>query len=288
VSEFELLRNVTIGQYLPTGSPLHRLDPRAKLWMAALLIAGAVATRSLLGLVVALIVVVGGIAIARVPLRYASRGVAPALPFLLFLAVLQVTAVPQNDAGKVIWSWWRVRVTTGDLHVATTTMLRFVVLILGISLFSMTTTTVELAHGVEHVLRPLQRIGMPAHEFSLVVVIALRFVPLLAMEAERIAKAQASRGADLGTRHMNVFKQAARALPLLVPLFVTALHRAETLALAMEARCYAGGRGRTRLIQLKASWADVWAVLGLAVLAAALLAATWLDVDRSLWRWLAR
>ena len=287
MSEFEFLRDVTIGQYLPTGSVFHRLDPRSKLVMTALFLAGVVAGTSLAGLTGALVVVLGGLALARIPLRYAVRGLRPALPFLGLLALLQVFTIPRNDVGTVLWQWWLVTITTTDLLMATIVLLRFGVLILGLSLFSFSTSTTELTHGVEHLLRPLQRLGLPAHEFALVVTIAIRFVPLLALEAERIAKAQASRGADFGRGRMHVFKRALRMLPLLVPLFVAALRRAETLVLAMEARCYTGGRGRTHLLHLQARWADALAVALVLLLAAALVAAAWLSLDMHLWHWIA-
>jgi energy-coupling factor transport system permease protein len=191
---------------------------------------------------------------------------------LLLLAALQVLAIPQNDTGRVLWQWWRITITSTDLRVALVTLLRFAVLILGLSLFSLTTNTTQVAHGIEHLLRPLQRLRFPAHEFALIVVIALRFVPILALEAERIAKAQASRGAQGGQRAFNPLARARRSLPLLVPLFVTALRRAETLALAMEARCYTGGHGRTHLVRLQARWQDAVAVTLTVLLAFGLVA----------------
>jgi energy-coupling factor transport system permease protein len=286
LSEFEFLSHVTIGQYLPTGSLLHQLDPRAKLLMVTLLLAGVVLTGSILGLALALIFVLAGIALARIPLSFALRGLGPAMPFLLLLAALQVLVIPQNDVGTVIWQWWRIELTFTDLQAAVVLMLRFTVLILGLSLFSFSTTTTELAHGVEQLLRPGQRIGLPAHEFSLIVVIALRFVPLLALEAEHIAKAQASRGADFGRGRMNAFRRTLRMLPLLVPLFIAALRRAETLILAMEARCYTGGKGRTHLTRLKSSPKDGLAVVLTLGLTISLLAMAWLHVDQAVWAWI--
>ena len=302
VSEFEFLRNVTIGQYLPTGSAFHRLDPRAKLIMAVLYLVGVLASNSLASQVVALAAVVAGLALARISLRYAFRGVRAALPFLAFLALLQVFTIGRNDVGQVLWQWRWIAITSMDMLAAAVSLVRFVALILGLSLFSFSTSTTELAHGTERLLRPLQRLGLPAHECSLMLVIALRFVPLLALEAERIAKAQASRGADGGRgrsgrgkinpRVVNPFNRARRMLSLLVPLFVTALRRAETLALAMEARCYTGGKGRTHLIRLEARWSDGLAILLVAILVAGLLAATQLNLDLRLWRccsgWIAR
>ena len=286
LSEFEFLRNVTIGQYLPTGSAVHQLDPRAKLAMVVLFLAGVVISTSLAGLVVALAAVLAGLALARIPLRYALQGVRPALPFLILLALLQVFTIPQNDVGAVLWKWWLLTVTVTDLVAAALTLLRFVVLILGLSLFSFSTNTTELTHGTEHLLRPLQRLGLPAHEFALAMTIAVRFVPLLALEAERIAKAQASRGADFGHGRGSFVQRTLRMLPLLVPLFVTALRRADTLVMAMEARCYTGGKGRTHLIHLHARRADAFALLVVLLLVTLLLTATWLKVDARIWSWI--
>jgi len=286
MNDFEFLRHITIGQYLPTGSAIHRLDPRAKLVMAGLFLIGAVATTSLSALVVALLVAMVGMAIARIPVRYALQGIRPVLPFLILLAILQVFTIPANDVGKVLWQWWRLILTVTDLRSAATILLRFLALILGLSLLSFATSTTELTHGTEHLLRPLQRVRFPAHELALVLAITIRFVPMLALETEHIAKAQASRGADFGRGHTNPFKRAVRMLPLLVPLFVGALRRGETLALAMEARSYTGGRGRTHLIRLDGKPVDMLAVVFVAILAAGMLAAGRLQLDSRLWPWL--
>ncbi|NLS80123.1 MAG: energy-coupling factor transporter transmembrane protein EcfT [Chloroflexi bacterium] len=158
--------------------------------------------------------------------------------------------------------------TTGGLLAGALLVARFVVLILAISLLSFTTGTNDLMHGLEHLLRPLQRLGLPAHELALTFDIALRSVPLLALEAERLAKAQASRGGEFGGAKGGAIRRVQQALPLLVPLFLGALQRAERLALAMEARGYVGGRGRTQWVALRMRSADYVAlalVLGIAV-----------------------
>jgi len=286
MSDFEFLRHVTIGQYLPTGSPIHRLDPRAKILMAGLLVVGAVVTSSLTGLSVALAAVLLGLVLARIPIRYALQGMRPALPFLILLALLQVFTIPANDVGQVLWSWWRITITTMDLRAAVVILLRFATLILGLSLFTFATSLTELTHGTEHLLRPLQRLRLPAHELALVAAITIRYVPLLALETERIAKAQASRGADFGSGRTKGVRRAIRMLPLLVPLFVAALRRGETLVLAMEARSYTGGKGRTNLIRLKAQWVDALAVGLTALLVAALIAAGTMSLDARLWHWI--
>ena len=282
MSEFEFLRNVTIGQYLEGDSVVHRLDPRAKLIALTALLTGVVTTPSLAALSATLGLVCAMVWRARIPFRHALRGVWATAPFLLFVALVQMLTMPQHDVGPVLWRWWWVTIALGDLSVAVATMARFSVLMLGLSLFSFTTSTTQVTHGIEHLFRPLQRVGFPAHELSLVAVIALRFVPLLALEAERLAKAQASRGAGFGRGSGNPLTRARRMLPLLVPLFVTALRRAETLAMAMEARCYTGGQGRTHLVRLRARPRDAAAALLSLAWAGLLVATAWVNPDRYL------
>lgn len=286
MSEFELLRSVTLGQYLPTGSFLHRVDPRAKLAMGILLVVGAIATSSLTGLTFVLTIVVVGFIVAHIPLGYGLSGIKPMWPFLVLLALLQVVAIPQNDVNTVVLAqWWFITLTVRDLIAAALLFLRFTVMVWGLSLLSFTTTTTELTHGTEHLLRPLQRLGLPTHEFALMVNIALRFVPLLAEETERLMKAQASRGADFGGgRQLNFIQRTRKLIPLLVPLFLSSLQRAEDLILAMEARCYTGGRGRTHLIHLHASRVDYLVLLLLFVVLAVAIATGIFSADLVAWR----
>jgi len=286
-SEFEFLGRTTIGQYLPTGSVLHRLDPRVKLCMGLLLIIATIGTRSLAGLAILLAAVLLGLRLARISLRFAMSGLRPILPFLLLLALLQVFAIPQYTSGSaVLWRWHFLVITSGGLLAGALLIGRFCVLVLGISLFSFATSTTELTHGIEHLLLPLQRFGLPAHEFALVVNIAMRFLPILAAETERLMKAQASRGADFGRGRGSVLPRTRRILPLLVPLFLIALQRADDLVEAMEARCYMGGSARTHLVVLKAIRRD-YAFLaltgGLAVLAIGLSA---VRADALVWCWI--
>lgn len=285
-SEFELLRSVTLGQYLPTGSALHALDPRVKLLAGLLLVVAVTATSSLAGLALALALVVGGFAVARVPVKYALSGIKPMVPFLVLLALLQMLAIPQNDQNTVVlWRWAFVTLTVRDFVAAALLFLKFAVLVWGFSLVSFTTTTTELTHGTEHLLRPLQRLRLPAHEFALMVNIAFRFVPLLATETERLMKAQASRGADFGGgRRLNFVQRMRRLLPLLVPLILSSLRRAEDLVLAMEARCYTGGRGRTHLIHLHADQKDVLILAGILVVLILTATAGFLSADAAIWR----
>jgi|YNPNPStandDraft_1061719.scaffolds.fasta_scaffold21142_2 energy-coupling factor transport system permease protein len=285
-SEFELLRTVTLGQYLPTGSAIHRADPRIKLLAGLLLVVAVTAMSSIAGLCLSFALVLVGFLAARIPLGYALSGVKPMLPFLALLGILQAIAIPQNDANTtVFWRWAFITLTARDAVAVALLFLKFSVLVWGLSLLSFTTTTTELTHGTEHLLRPLQRVGLPAHEFALTLNVALRFVPLLAQETERLMKAQASRGADFGAgRGWNFVRRFRRLIPLLVPLILSTLQRAEDLILAMEARCYTGGKGRTYLVHFRARASD-YAMLALVVVVlAAALAASATPADALAWR----
>jgi len=247
---FEFQRFITIGQYLPTGSPLHRLDARARLLGGALLLGAISAASHLTGVVLALSVLLLLLMLARVPLGYAVRGLLPPFPFILFLAMLQLLFGPQTDTLPLWLTLGPFQFSAADINVAIMLLLRFAALILGISLISFCIATTELVHGLEALFAPLTRLGLPTHDFILMLQVALRFLPLLAREAERIAKAQASRGAEWDTGRGGLAQRVRQVLPLLVPLFLTALQRAEALALAMEARGYTGGKDRTSLVAL--------------------------------------
>ncbi len=269
-SDFEFQRLITVGQYLPTGSPVHRLDPRTRLLAGLFILAGLTVAPRAQGVGIVLLGLVGLLLLARVPLGYALRGLLPPLPFILLLALLQVLL---NDLGtEVLLQVGPVAVTLGDLEFALLLLVRFAGLILIISLISFTISTPEIVRGLASLLHPLAVLGLPTHEFVLMVQVSLRFLPLLAQEAERIAKAQASRGAEWGTGRGGLLRRARRALPLIVPLFLTALRRAERLAEAMEARGYHGGQGRTSMVTLRWRAADTLALLvGAGLGAAALL-----------------
>jgi len=286
LSEFELLGHVTIGQYLPTGSLLHRLNPRLKLCMGLLLIVAVISCSSLIGQAILLAAVFAGLVLARISLRFAIAGLRPMALFLLLLAALQVFAIPRYAANAtVIWQWSFLTMTDRSILAGILLIARFAISMLGLSLLSFSTTTTELTHGVEHLLRPLQKLGLPAHELALVVNIAIRFLPILAKETERLMKAQASRGADFGRGGRNFVRRTRSFLPLLVPLFLASLRRAENLIEAMEARCYLGGKGRTHLIHLRAGSRDYFALLAALVVAAAALGLSITHADHVLLSW---
>lgn len=291
MAEFELLRYVTIGQYLPTGSFLHRLDPRFKLLAFGTLVAGVAFAGSYTGSIVGLLGAVGLVMLSGVPLRHAVRGVGPILPILALLAVFQFAFPPALGSGagcEILLRLPLVELTDCTLRLVIVSAVRLVALLLLTSLLTFTTSVSELARGTDRLLSPLGRMGLPAHELSMVVTIALRFVPLLAGEMERIFKAQASRGADFGEGSRWRFLRSARQLlPLLVPLILNSLRRGEALAEAMEARCYAGGEGRTHLVGMRTRPVDVMALtaaLGFAIL---ILGLDLAGVDQTVVPWLA-
>ena len=268
MSEFELLRHIAIGQYLPGESILHRLDPRVKL-LATILFMLTLMIRQ--GPIVALLgffLVMLLFLLARAPLGHALRGLRALLPLLVAALVLQLLFYPHRQAiaegSLALLQWGRLSISGAALVTLLATLLGIAALALLLTLLSTVADVTDLTHGVKGLLRPLQRLGLPAHEFSLVLVIALRFVPLLGQELERLIKAQASRGGDFGRGRGGIVQRVRRLFPLLIPLFVTALRRAEELAVAMEARGYAGGRGRTQLVRLRMRPAD-WLALILVV-----------------------
>jgi energy-coupling factor transport system permease protein len=238
--------------------------------------AAVMVTSSSMGVVVALATILAVLRLAQIPWRYALRGLRSAWAFFLVVGVLQLLLFPHHRAvaqgGAVLWQRGPVLVSATGLRLLILLLARLTSLILLVSLLTFCTTLNEMTHGTEHLLRPLQRVGVPAHELALVLMLALRFMPLIVREAERILKAQASRGADFGAHSWSFLQRARRMLPLLVPLFLISLRRAEELVEAMEARCYIGGQGRTHLIQLHTQASD-FAALGTVIILAVFIVA---------------
>lgn len=259
----ELLRNVTIGQYIPTGSMIHRLDPRAKIVATAMLILAISFNRAILANLLFLAVVLAIALLSRISLGYIGRGILLGLPALVFIFVMQLLFQGWVEpAGRIYFEWGWLRFTRYSLQLISISLIRISSFIFLTSLITMTSTTTELTHGVARLLAPFRRFGVPSHELALILTIALRFVPTLAEEVERIIKAQLSRGADIGGRFWRPDKTARALLPLLVPLFLGAFRRAEELVLAMEARGYVSGDGRTNYVELHARPIDTVVVVG--------------------------
>jgi len=257
VEDFEFLRNITIGQYLPGDSLIHRLDPRTKLSVFLFITIAVTFSTSYLTNIILVLVMLGLVLISQVPPGYIFSGLKPAIPVIITLAILQLlfygdAFTPYKAENVTLFRWGLIYITTGSVQLVIVSAMRFVELLFLTSLLTNTTTLTDITHGLEEMLRPFSRIGVPSHELSLVATIALRFVPLLAEQLEVIMKAQASRGADVAHKGKLQFITTARQVAaLIVPLFIDAFRRGEDLILAMQARCYVGGRGRSSFVRLE-------------------------------------
>jgi energy-coupling factor transport system permease protein len=260
------LTSITIGRYVPGDSLLHRLDPRLKLWAVLVLSITIFLPKSLpaYGLQVAFVALL--VLLSRVSFRLLWRGLKPVLIFLVisaFFNALFTDGEPLVQLGSFV-------ISREGINFSLLAVYRVVTLVVVASLLTLTTSPIRLTDGMERLLRPLKRFGVPAEEIALMMTIALRFIPTLIDEADRIIKAQAARGADVASR--NLGKRIRGMVPILVPLFVSAFRRAEELATAMEARGYRGGAGRTRMKELAYTWRDGMAALVLLLFTGAMIA----------------
>jgi energy-coupling factor transport system permease protein len=261
-----MLKNIAIGQYYNTESPIHRLDPRVKILLTMAFITMVFFVRNYWGCAAVLVFVCFMSLIANIPLKTLIKSIRPLIYILIFTFVLNLLFMPGDT---VIFSWWIVRVTREGLNQAVFMALRLLFLVAGTSILTLTTSPIEMTDAMERLMKPLTVFRFPAHELAMMMSIALRFIPTLLDEADKIMKAQASRGADFESG--NLLQRAKNMLPLLVPLFISAFRRADELALAMESRCYRGGRGRTRMKVLHLRPADGLAALVLAGVFAAIV-----------------
>jgi energy-coupling factor transport system permease protein len=252
---------VTIGQYYPAQSFIHRLDPRMKLLCTLLFIVFIFFINNFLGYAVAAVYLIVIVKTSTVPPRFLLRGLRAIFFIIIFTAILNIFFT----AGEtVIWG----PITQEGLLNAGRMALRLIMLIIGSSILTLTTTPIQLTDAIEYGLKPLKKIRVPAHEIAMMMTIALRFIPTLMEEMDKIMKAQMARGADFDTG--GLIKKARSLVPLLVPLFISAFRRAEDLALAMESRCYRGDVGRTRMKKMKMSGRD-YAAFGVVLLLIAMI-----------------
>lgn len=262
-----MLKNITLGQYLPGQSAVHRLDPRTKLLWTIFYITLVFLIRGFLGYGFLLLVLLGITRLAGIPVRYLLRGIRP-LRLIIIMTFLLNVFFSQGET--VLFHWGFLRLTQEGLRSAVFFSLRLIFLVLGTSLLTLTTSPVALTDALERLLSPLRAVRFPVHELAMMMTIALRFIPTLLEETDKIMKAQMARGADFESG--NLIARAKAMIPLLVPLFVGAFQRAWDLAMAMEARCYRGGAHRTRLKVLHMSRLDGLAgLLSLGMLAVVLL-----------------
>lgn len=237
-----MIRDITIGQYYPADSPLHRLDPRVKIVCTLLYLISLFLFRNIPGYLVATLFLFGVIKISKVPFRYIVKGLKPVIMLLMITVIFNLFL---TKTGETLMVFWIFRITDDGLRTAVYMAIRLICLIIGSSLMTFTTTPNALTDGIERLLWPLNKIKVPVHDIAMMMSIALRFIPILLEETDKIMKAQIARGADLESG--NIIQKAKSMIPILVPLFVSAFRRANDLAMAMEARCYRGGEGRTKM-----------------------------------------
>lgn len=245
-----MLRDITIGQFYPVDSPIHRLDSRVKLVAVFFYLISLFVFSSFWGYLVVTLFLATTIMISRVPFTYILKGLKPILILLIFTAFFNIFMTK----GEVVFQWNFITVTWEGLRKALFMAMRLIYLIIGSSMLTYTTTPNQLTDGLETLFKPLEKIHVPVHDFAMMMSLALRFIPILLDEANRIINAQSSRGADF--EEGNIFKRMKTMVSILVPLLVSATRRAYDLAMAMEARCYHGGAGRTKMKPLKYRSAD--------------------------------
>lgn len=247
----ELLRDITIGQYFPGNSLIHRLDPRFKIVITVLyiimLFAGGTYTGLAIGAAYALI----AIALSKIKPKMFVKSIKPIMPFLLITALINLLLV---SSGEILWQWKFLKITDAGINISVFMIIRIVLLIAGTSLLTYTTSPITLTDAIERLLSPLKKLKFPVHELAMMMSIALRFIPTLIEETDKIMSAQKARGAEIDTG--SFITRARNLVSILVPLFISSFRRADELATAMECRCYNGGAGRTRLRQLKSAPRD--------------------------------
>ena len=245
-----MLKDITIGQYYPSNSVIHKLDSRIKLIATFVFMVSLFIINKFWPYAIVLLSLASVIKLSSIPIKYILKGIKPLRWIILFTFVINVFFLP----GDVIWTFGFLTITSQGIEQAIFMAARLVLLVVGTSILTLTTSPIELTDGIERLLNPFRKIGLPVHELAMMMTIALRFIPTLLDETDKIMKAQMSRGADFESN--NMVNRAKNLVPLLVPLFVSAFRRADELAMAMEARCYRGGYNRTKMKEAVITKAD--------------------------------
>ena len=261
-----MLKNITLGQYYPGNSPVHRMDPRMKIYLTIAYIVSVFLVKDLVGYALAFLCLLGIAKIAEINLGLLMRGIKALRFIIVFTFVINLLF---STGETVLFSWGFLKLTKEGLQNAVFFSLRLVFLVMGTSMLTLTTSPVVLTDGLERMMRPLSKLRFPSHELAMMMTIALRFIPTLLEEADKIMKAQMARGADFESG--NLIARAKAMIPLLVPLFVGAFRRATDLAMAMEARCYRGGEHRTRMKELGYTRVDFIALIVMAAFIAVIV-----------------
>ena len=257
-----MLKDINIGQYIPGDSAVHRMDPRVKIMLTIIFVVLLFVINNFYGYAIISAFIILPIVMSKISTRYLFKGLRPILIIILITVLFNLFLTE----GEVVYRIGSFSITKEGIRMAAFMALRLIFLITGTTLLTLTTSPIDLTDGIERLLNPFKRIGVPAHELAMMMTIALRFIPTLLEETEKIMKAQMARGADFESG--NFINRAKNMVPLLVPLFISAFRRADDLAMAMEARCYRGGENRTRMKQLKMSAVDYAAFAFTALLSA--------------------
>lgn len=261
-----MLRDITLGQYYPGDSIIHRLDARVKIMGTFVFIAALFIINSFWGYIPILAFLGLNILLSRIPVSFMLKGLKPIFLIIAFTFIINIFMTE----GTTLVQWGVLRITREGLRQAVFMGGRLILLIVGSSLLTLATKPISLTDGIEKLLNPFKRFGLPAHELAMMMTIALRFIPTLLEETDKIMKAQMARGADFESG--NILRRAKALIPLLVPLFISAFRIAQDLAMAMEARCYRGGDHRTRMHEIKLENRDLAAIAGIAVFLMAVVA----------------
>ena len=256
------MNGISLGQYYPAVSPIHRMDPRIKVIIAILYIVCTFLCKNILSFALLLVSAILLVALSRIPLSIVLRGIKPVI---IIMAITSLINVFWTKGEVLLVDWWIFEIYLEGIYNALLLIIRFVVLIVGTSmLLTYTTTPIALTDAIEDLLWPLKKIGVPVHDFAMMMTIALRFIPTLVDETEKIMTAQKARGADF--TNGSLISRAKALIPVLIPLFVSAFRRAEELAVAMECRCYHGGEGRTRMTVRRVRFVDfIWLLIVIAL-----------------------
>ena len=261
-----MLKDITLGQFFPGNSAIHRMDPRTKLIALIVYIVALFSAGSWLSYGLVFLFLAGAIAISKIPVKAIVRGLKPLVIILVFTGLLNLLFTPGE---KVLVAFWRITITLEGVVRAVLMMARILMLISGTFLLTYTTSPISLTDGLESLLGPLKKIRVPVHELSMMMCIALRFIPTLIEETDKIICAQKARGADF--ENGKLLERVKALIPILVPLFISAFRRADELATAMECRCYQGGDGRTKMKLLRYKRNDLYAFVLLVLLLVAVI-----------------
>lgn len=269
------MKSISFGQYYPAESIIHRSDPRTKVILAMLYIVSSFLCKNILSFVLLAVSSIIVIFMSEIPVKTVMKSIRPILVIMVFMSLLNVFL---TKGGVLLVDFWRIQIYSKGIYAAASAVVRVVSLIIGTSIFlTYTTTPIELTDGIEQLFGPLKKIKVPVHEFAMMMTIALRFIPTLIEETNKIISAQKARGADFSNG--SLLKRAKSLIPILVPLFISSFRRADELAVAMECRCYRGGEGRTKLHILKYKISDAILISVFVLLLAAIILINYFNID---------